>query len=1379
MTNTEALLAKFYKLSRTEQEILLVLSIVFVPIGQMRFKAVVRETSDIKPPAYKEVASPLKEKLAKAGLIVVTSDGWMCHRDLSEVLMRVAMREHADLFAKVVQYCRISREYESYRLRVFYLVRDLRFCLYEHDIAGLSELLTALCAEFPEQVLDALNLVFFDAQDKAWFESLGPKLMHLILSTYIEIGVFELIDLRWQVQILQDSLQNDAALFLPLRHVLAEYYLARGELELAESLIQDDASLAALSLKASLCFMANRQTEALTLFYSVLQQLKKQTRKRNVALPGMQGLFFNLALLKSGDKENIQFLKKQLRIMIKMGGNGHFDYLNNYLLEVIDVYQAKKEVLESKFLLKDIDGAYATLFRYLMLYWVGEQALILKEDVKAIEDFCLRAGRVNNHFYEAISATLLQRLGFKSLKIKAIADQYQASEYVYLVDLLPRVEKWERALQALSQLNEGETQEKVPAQDKRMIWLLTLNDSTVTLEPREQRLGKTGRWTKGRPVALKRLHQHLEDFDYLTDQDLRICAHIEISYESQFYGYYGRSERFVLGGSAILAAVGHPHIYWANADKYIDPIVIHKAEPYLLVSKKSKNLLISLYPQVTNESVVIERVANGELLVYQITEQHHQVANILGKTGLSVPHTAKQQVIDSIAAIATTLTVQSDIEGVAQNVANVTADSRLHIHLQPVGEGLQVEAFVQPFTDAGPIYKPMAGGATVFAEVNGKQLQTTRDFALEKEHLQQLQMACSELYQVKDAKWILDDPEMALTALLQLQAVGDFAVLEWPKGQKIKISHEAGVGQARFSVRKEKDWFSVEGKVHIDDEQVYDMQRLIALLNANPGRFLKLEEGQFIALTSELRQRLEDIAGLGEQQDGKFQFHALAAPALNDALEGMEVKAGAQWKAQLQKLESVSELTPELPSTLQGELRDYQLEGFQWLARLAHWGAGACLADDMGLGKTIQALSLILARAAAGPTLILAPTSVCMNWLDEAQHFAPTLNVQSFGTGKREQMIADAAEFDVIVCSYGLLQTEAALLADKKWHTIVADEAQAIKNSQTKRSQAAMALSGDFKMITTGTPIENHLGELWNLFNFINPGLLGSLQKFNQRYAQAIENDKDYATQQRLKKLLRPFILRRLKNDVLKELPAKTEITLHVEMSKEERVFYEAMRRNAVEAMQAVTEDKLQPLGQAHLQVLAEIMKLRRACCHPRLVIEESPLSSAKLQAFEELVTDLIDNRHKALVFSQFVGHLAIIRELLDAKGIHYQYLDGSTPRAKRKKAVNAFQAGEGDVFLISLKAGGSGLNLTAADYVIHMDPWWNPAVEDQASDRAHRMGQKRPVTIYRLVAKDTIEDKIVDLHTHKRDLASSLLEGGEVSGKMSVNDMMALLREA
>ena len=410
----------------------------------------------------------------------------------------------------------------------------------------------------------------------------------------------------------------------------------------------------------------------------------------------------------------------------------------------------------------------------------------------------------------------------------------------------------------------------------------------------------------------------------------------------------------------------------------------------------------------------------------------------------------------------------------------------------------------------------------------------------------------------------------------------------------------------------------------------------------------------------------------------------------------MEVKAAKAWREQLARLAEARTLQPEPPSTLQAQLRDYQLEGFRWLARLAHWGAGACLADDMGLGKTVQALALILTRAPAGPSLVLAPTSVCTNWLEEAARFAPTLTARRFGPGDRQQMLDRAGPFDLIVCSYGLLQTESERLAAVTWTSVVADEAQAFKNPQTKRSKAVMALQADFRMIATGTPIENHLGELWNLFQFINPGLLGSLERFNQRFAAPIEQQGDRAARQRLKQLIRPFILRRLKSDVLTELPPRTEITLHVELSDEETALYEAMRQQAVEKIQ---EGSLPP-GQRRVQILAEIMRLRRACCNPRLVMPESPIESAKLRTFGAIVDELRENRHKALVFSQFVGHLALIREHLDARGIAYQYLDGATPIRQRAAAVDAFQAGEGELFLISLKAGGSGLNLTADEMV-------------------------------------------------------------------------------
>lgn len=1377
MTKAEKLLKKFHKLPSQEKEILTVLAAIYAPIGQERFRLVLRNLHNIDESLHKRIDKKLKQELADARVLELTREGWRCAESLREPLMKIASVQNKELLLEVTEYFDNYNEYVAVNLELVYLIRQLRMAYYLEDVERFPKIFSFIAGHSPEQIITILDTLIFANFDEPYFNARQVGLKLLILSIYVGEQLVSTENISDYVQRLKDIMdeikENHPDFYQNTLEIYLDYHLLQGNLELVAENMGDCAkSERADCIRASYYFLIGDNDKAIELYQATIAIIKKETRKRNIALPGVHGYFYHLALFKTLDVDNTALIKSQIKILSK-GGVDNFSALNACLNEGVDFYQGRINAMDTYHYKRTLIDDYEQLFYLLLLYWVDLSDEIEHLSMTNLAICCNKAEQNNNQFFAGLSANLLAKLQPDDKKIGKIAKKYQGLKFLHLIDFLPRVERWEKALQALSLLNT--TEKSTIKSEARLIWLLSIGGyEGIVLEPREQKLGKSGKWSKGRAVALKRLFKEPETVSCLTEQDKKMCAKIEVE-KDYYYGY--NNETYKASDEALLLAEGHPHIYWAEANQFITPVNIKNAEPQLLVQKKGDKLLIALYPDISKQgSLMLDRTADNELLVYAINEQHQQVADILGGKGLLVPKAAKQQVVDSIAAISSTLTVQSEIGGLAQNIESVATDSRLHLHLLPADEGIQIDAFVQPFNNVGPIYKPATGGLTVLAEIDDKQIQTERDFDLEQQYLEQLQEQCPELYPSNEYKWDLNEPENALNALMQLQDLGDFAVLEWPKGQRIKVTRELDLVDAHFSVRKEKDWFSVAGELKVSDEEVYDMQRLINLLSASTGRFLKLDNGQFISLTNELRQRLDDITGLGEQAGDGVRFHNLAAPALNEALDGMEVDASKQWQAQLKKLATMTDLNPELPTTLQGELRDYQLEGFQWMSRLAHWGAGACLADDMGLGKTIQSLALLLQRAPAGPALILAPTSVCMNWMDEAQKFAPTLNIRHFGSGNRQQIIDDADAFDVIVCSYGLLQTESELLIGKQWHTIIADEAQALKNGATKRSKAAMALQGDFKMVTTGTPIENHLGELWNLFNFINPGLLGSLKKFNERYAQAIENDKDHATQLRLKKLLRPFILRRLKTDVLKELPSRTEITLQVELSAEERTFYEALRRNAMENMRKAQQEE--QAGTQHLQVLAEIMKLRRACCHPKLVIEDSPLSSSKLQAFEGLVDELIENRHKALVFSQFVGHLSIIKELLDKKGISYQYLDGSTSVAKRKKAVNSFQGGEGDVFLISLKAGGSGLNLTAADYVIHMDPWWNPAVEDQASDRAHRMGQKRPVTIYRLVAKDTIEDKIVDLHAHKRDLANSLLEGGEVSGKMSMGDMMVLIKE-
>lgn len=318
-------------------------------------------------------------------------------------------------------------------------------------------------------------------------------------------------------------------------------------------------------------------------------------------------------------------------------------------------------------------------------------------------------------------------------------------------------------------------------------------------------------------------------------------------------------------------------------------------------------------------------------------------------------------------------------------------------------------------------------------------------------------------------------------------------------------------------------------------------------------------------------------------------------------------------------------------------------------------------------------------------------------------------------------------------------------------------------------SKAAMNLKGDFKVILTGTPLQNHLGEIWNLFQFINPGLLGTFGHFTDNYITPIVKNDDKQRQKQLKNRLLPFMLRRTKNDVLDELPEKTEIVLDVNLTEEEEAFYENMRRVAVE--------KVKESDNAGIQTLAEITRLRQAACNVKLIDRELNLTSSKTETFMELVNELRTNNHRALVFSQFTSHLALIIKRLEEENIKFLYLDGSTPVKERERLVKAFQKSEDiPLFLISMKAGGLGLNLTAADYIIHLDPWWNPAVEDQASDRAYRMGQTRPVTVYRLISKNTIEEKIIRLHQTKKSLADALLDGSDMSHKLTKEEMLELL---
>ncbi len=1378
-----------------EQTIVQLFSVIYEPTSRDAFMDCLNRSGGRNKgnkPFIQQTLKPYIDRLLENGLLIQErGQGPQCHPLMAEIATREAVASgRFETFVKVVEerlpvtirYKNGPRFFSNERQ----LMREVRIGLYRHDIGFMNKQLDDYIRHgyrrtpvYGDQIYEQVCNNPFDPD---WFRTLPQDLYESALSSLLINSALKFLPGDEPFGLLQDAcLVKDDHCSDYLRLVLTEQLLLRGRLEEAQQTLesisegyQDNTFV----FWGWLTLLGGDHKQAIAYFTAGLKALRKARGKRKTYFNTMAGLFFILALLQEGSPARLKEAEEYATIIAKQSDH----WLKSTYERLKIVLQIRQGDLSQKDFLVNAAvrhhnkrNSLETLFHSLCLYWVdmGEAKTRLP---KLLQPFYENAITAGYHWIGMEAAELLSRLKPRSTYDMQAGILREASGIKTIVNIIQPQEPWELCLHALAHLHAEPAVADKPQAAQRLAWFITYFPSHCLIQPREQKVNAKGGWSKGRPIALKRLAEKPGEFDYLTSQDLRVCAQIE-AYGS--YGYYSKTDyRFKEG--AIAALIGHPLVFWE--DTPTTRVEIVKGEPELVVKKgKGAQLTLEFSPAPKKgKDIIVIKESPTRLKVIQITADHRRIAELLGaRNRLEAPVAAKEQVLAAINAVSSIVTVHSDIGGGGASAEEVPTHSKPYVHLLPAGVGLKVAILTHPFAQGGPYFRPGAGGKTVIAEIDGKRLQTQRDLSEEKKLAQAAVTACPTLanYSEQDGEWLVEDPESCLELLLELHALEDTVALEWPEGEKMRVSRQVGLDNFHLKIQRQRDWFAASGELKLDNDQVLDMQHLLELLEQTSSRFIPLGEGQFLALTQEFRKRLDEFRAFAEKHGKGARFHPLATGAMEELMDEVgNLKVDKHWKAHIQRLKEAQALQPKIPSTLQADLRDYQIDGFNWLARLSHWGVGACLADDMGLGKTLQALAVILTRAPQGPTLIVAPTSVGMNWFSEAQRFAPTLRPLQFGGGDRQKLLDQLQPFDMLICSYGLLQQEEAadMLSKVEWQTIVLDEAQAIKNMATKRSQAAMNLQGGFKVITTGTPIENHLGELWNLFRFINPGLLSSLERFNQRFAIPIEKYQDKTARNQLKKLIQPFLLRRTKNQVLEELPSRTEITLHVELSQEEKAMYEALRRDAI----AKLSESDAGAGQKHLQVLAEIMKLRRACCNPRLVMPEPAIPSSKLQLFGEVLKELLDNRHKALVFSQFVDHLHIIQTYLDDQTIPYQYLDGSTPAKQRKKRVDAFQAGEGDVFLISLKAGGTGLNLTAADYVIHMDPWWNPAVEDQASDRAHRIGQQRPVTIYRLVAKDTIEDKIVDLHQQKRDLADSLLEGADMSGKMSTEALLQLIHE-
>jgi SNF2 family DNA or RNA helicase len=692
--------------------------------------------------------------------------------------------------------------------------------------------------------------------------------------------------------------------------------------------------------------------------------------------------------------------------------------------------------------------------------------------------------------------------------------------------------------------------------------------------------------------------------------------------------------------------------------------------------------------------------------------------------------------------------------------------------------------------DYGGIEIGNADTRTIIAETNQRRL-VRRDFSAESKAFQQLR----DLGVQPARYWTKEDFPFELASKHLPRLVQELSAANWKveADGRLYRSH----GEIKIEVSSGIDWFELHGSVSYGESRANLPDLLSAL---KKGRnVVELDDGSFGVLPEDWLKKYGVLAGLGAAKNGHLRF-TRSQVGLLDALLASQPEATCdelflQARDSLKRFDGIERL--EAPPDFVGQLRGYQSDGLGWMKFLREFGFGGCLADDMGLGKTIQVLALLEARrvlrtqaaleSANGrsngnkangediprhPSLAVVPRSLVFNWKQEAARFVPQLRVLDH-TGDRLKGTAHFENYDLVITTYGTLRRDVLDFKDARFDYVILDEAQAVKNSDTESAKAVRLLHGKHRLALSGTPVENHLGELWSLFEFLNPGMLGAASVLRLGGTGARNPDSD--TRQLLARALRPFILRRTKEQVAKDLPEKLEQTIYCELEPAQRKLYDELRdyyRTSI--LDRVDRDGL---AKSKIQILEALLRLRQAACHPGLIDKARKADPcAKLDVLIPQLTEVIDEGHKVLVFSQFTSLLAIVRERLDKAEIDYLYLDGKT--RNRGSIVDQFQTNsDRKVFLISLKAGGLGLNLTAAEYVFLLDPWWNPAVEAQAIDRTHRIGQTRRVFAYRLIARNTVEEKVLALQETKRNLADAIInEDNSLIRNMGRDDLELLL---
>ncbi len=929
-----------------------------------------------------------------------------------------------------------------------------------------------------------------------------------------------------------------------------------------------------------------------------------------------------------------------------------------------------------------------------------------------------------------------------------------------------RKEHWESVIENLTaQVAISKEKSNNPTQrDTRIIYIISDYES---MEPLEQHQLKSGAWSVGTRISTDKFMR--QELDSMDETDKKIAS------ASRSYSYYS-----IYGRYAIPQLIGSDRVF-INSPQGRQPVEIVEEKPFIAIEKAKNGFVVKTNVPEKDEFVrektnptLIRRDSKTHFTVFKLTDFERKIIETLTNLGM-FPKQAESKLIQFIEQISDKVEIHSDLLEGGSTLQKKEGLSRLLLRVVPDKETFMISILAQPLEGGKLRLMPGMGQETVFDEANGERYHVSRNLEAEKYNLMEIKgFMQEELLTSVSVNQAEMEPESLLGLLEFVSDHSDRFEMEWPEGKKLNLKAKLSKDLIKINLVSKENWFEVEGNITIGDNIMSALEFLNLISQGiYHERFVKLNETDYIAITEQLAKYLRRLEGLAQQSHGKVRIPFYQVGALAEIVHNTDgsLKADKGMESLVKKIEKAAKMKIAIPSALQAELRDYQREGFKWMVRLSEWGAGACLADDMGLGKTVQTIAFLLHKAAKGPSLVVCPASVMLNWANELSRFAPSLEVKILNeSSDRDALLDKAKAYDIVLTTYGLLVREEEALTKLQWNIVCLDEAHTIKNRGTKMSSSAMKLKSESRVILTGTPIQNYLSELWNLFQFLNPGLLGSFDSFMNKYIIPIERDGNEERRLQLKRMITPFMLRRTKAEVIEELPEKTEITHDIQLTDAEITTYETLREATEQALQS--EDKVD------VNILAQITKLRQAACSIGLIEKGWKMGSTKIATAVDLVEEIVKSKNSVLVFSQFTSFLDMAKTQIEARigKDKLFYLDGSTPIRKREKMVADFQHGLVPVFLISLKAGGLGLNLTNANYVIHLDPWWNPAIEQQATDRAYRIGQNKNVTVYHLISRHTIEEKILRLHKTKRDLADSLLSGSNVSRAMTIDDLKFLV---